>query len=76
MLRPEIILNVGDLINGSAEDCDQLTRESDQFDARIASVRAPVFYIGGNHDLTNPVMGHPWSTCDSTRSWTGPGMGH
>jgi len=60
MLRPELILNVGDLIDGGTEDRDRLTREWDEFDAKVAGMQAPVFYIGGNHDLTNPVMREFW----------------
>lgn len=60
MLRPELILNVGDLIDGGTENRDRLTREWDEFDAKVAGMHAPVFYIGGNHDLTNPVMRKFW----------------
>ncbi len=56
LLRPELILSVGDLIEGGTTDRDQLAREWDAFDERAARARAPVFYAGGNHDLTNPVM--------------------
>ena len=56
LLRPELILSVGDLIEGGTTDREQLGREWDSFDRRAAKARAPVFYTGGNHDLTNPVM--------------------
>jgi len=60
LLRPEIILSVGDLINGGTEDRAQLRREWDGFDAKVAGMQAPVFHVGGNHDLTNPVMRKFW----------------
>lgn len=56
LLRPELILSVGDLIEGGTTDREQLGREWDSFDQRAGKARAPVFYAGGNHDLTNPVM--------------------
>lgn len=56
LLRPELILTVGDLIEGGTTDRDQLVREWDDFDRRAARARAPLFRAGGNHDLTNPVM--------------------
>lgn len=56
LLRPELILSVGDLIEGGTTDREQLGREWDSFDQRAGKARAPVFYTGGNHDLTNPVM--------------------
>lgn len=60
LLRPELILNVGDLINGGTEDRDRLNREWAEFDAKLEGLSAPVFYIGGNHDLTNPIMRLVW----------------
>jgi hypothetical protein len=60
LLRPELILNVGDLIDGGTEDRNTLSREWDEFDAKLAGLHAPTFYIGGNHDLSNPVMQEFW----------------
>jgi hypothetical protein len=60
MLRPELVLNIGDLILGGTEDLDRLGADWDEFDAKIAGMTAPVFNIGGNHDLTNPVMREFW----------------
>jgi len=56
LLRPELIVNVGDLIEGGTTDNDQLAREWTFFDERAGNARAPVFYTGGNHDLSNPDM--------------------
>ncbi len=60
LLRPELIINVGDLIEGGSMDREQLEREWDSFDERANRARAPVFHVGGNHDLTNPVMWEVW----------------
>ena len=60
LLRPELILNVGDLIDGGTEDRARLTREWDEFDSKVSGMHAPVFYIGGNHDLTNLTMREFW----------------
>lgn len=60
LLRPELIVSVGDLIEGGTYDRDQLAREWDSFDQRASLTRAPVFRVGGNHDLTNPVMWDVW----------------
>lgn len=56
LLRPEFILSVGDLIEGGTSDRERLATEWKSFDQRARGARAPVFYAGGNHDLTNPVM--------------------
>ena len=60
LLRPELILSVGDLIEGGTEDETQLVKEWDFFDEQAARVAAPVFRLGGNHDLTNQVMREMW----------------
>ena len=60
LLNPELILSVGDLIDGGTEDEMQLTREWNSFDERASRVAAPVFRVGGNHDLTNQTMREFW----------------
>jgi hypothetical protein len=60
LLRPELIVNVGDLIEGGTTDREQLIREWDSFDKRAGRARAPVFHVGGNHDLTHPEMWKVW----------------
>jgi len=60
LLRPEFIMNVGDLIEGGTTDRDRLEKEWDSFDQRTRRSRAPVFYTGGNHDLTHPEMWKVW----------------
>jgi 3',5'-cyclic AMP phosphodiesterase CpdA len=60
LLRPEFILSIGDLVEGGTEDTTQLKKEYDHFDDRVSKAKAPFFHIGGNHDLTNPVMRQYW----------------
>ena len=60
LLRPELIVSVGDLIEGGTVDREQLAREWDSFDQRAGRARAPVFRVGGNHDLTHPEMWKVW----------------
>jgi len=60
LLRPEFILSIGDLVEGGTEDTTQLKKEYDHFDERVGKAKAPFFHIGGNHDLTNPVMRKYW----------------
>lgn len=60
LLRPELIVSVGDLIEGGTADRAQLAREWESFDQRANRSRAPVFRVGGNHDLTHPVMWEVW----------------
>ena len=60
LLRPELIVNVGDLIDGGTNDVADLNQQWDSFDKRASRARAPVFYAGGNHDLTGEVLREVW----------------
>jgi predicted phosphodiesterase len=60
LLRPELIINVGDLIDGGTEDVKEIHQQWDSFDERAERARAPVFYVGGNHDLTGSVLQSVW----------------
>jgi len=60
LLRPELIVNVGDLIEGGTEELGEIDEQWDSFDQRAGSAKAPVFYVGGNHDLTGSVLRKVW----------------
>ncbi|MCO4820811.1 MAG: metallophosphoesterase [Flavobacteriaceae bacterium] len=59
-LDPTFVLSVGDLIDGGTEDSLKLAKEWDSFDFRASKFNMPFFYLGGNHDLTNPRMRKFW----------------
>ena len=61
LLRPELILNVGDLTEGERMEREVLEAEWDSFEARAARARAPVFHVGGNHDLSSPLQWDVWA---------------
>lgn len=60
MLRPELIVTVGDLVEGNTSIPDSIHKEYESFDARARQAKAPLFHVGGNHDLTDPVMRQVW----------------
>jgi predicted phosphodiesterase len=60
LLRPELVINVGDLIQGDSTELLDLDEEWDSFDLRAERASAPVFYVGGNHDLTGSVLQGVW----------------
>ncbi|MGB0806319.1 MAG: metallophosphoesterase family protein [Salibacteraceae bacterium] len=60
ILRPDFIINVGDLIEGDHKSLAELESQFDNFDFRVKKAKAPVFYIGGNHDLTSAEMQNVW----------------
>lgn len=52
LLRSEMIMNVGDLIEGGVNYPAELHGQWDWFDQWADKAIAPNFYAGGNHDLT------------------------
>jgi len=59
-LDPTFVLSVGDLIDGGTEDTLQLEKEWNWFSLRASRLNMPFFHLGGNHDLTNPIMRKYW----------------
>lgn len=59
---PRFVLSVGDLIEGGTQDTLQLKKEWEDFDQRADKLEKPFFHLGGNHDLTNPVMKQFWNS--------------
>ncbi|WP_430817582.1 metallophosphoesterase family protein [Carboxylicivirga sp. RSCT41] len=62
LLRPEFIINVGDLIEGADSIPEDWHRQWDDFDNRAGKATAPIFYMGGNHDLTGHIARQVWKT--------------
>jgi hypothetical protein len=60
LLRPELIVNVGDLVEGGDFPREHLVREWQEFDARAGRALAPVFHTGGNHDLSSALQREIW----------------
>jgi predicted phosphodiesterase len=60
LLQPEFVMSVGDLIEGYTEDTAQLNAEWREFMGFIDDLKAPFFYVPGNHDITNKVMDEKW----------------
>lgn len=61
LFKPDFIVSVGDLIDGEIEDTIQLKAQWDSFDARAEKAGAPIFRVGGNHDLSNVKMREVWA---------------
>ena len=61
LLRPEFIINVGDLIEGGTDDPAEIDRQWNSFNERAERATAPIFYVGGNHDLNNATLRNAWT---------------
>lgn len=60
LVRPELIVTVGDLVEGKSSNPDSIAVEYESFDTRARKANAPLFHVGGNHDLTDAVMRKVW----------------
>nr|WP_245842679.1 metallophosphoesterase [Sphingomonas laterariae] len=60
LLQPEFLINVGDLIEGYTGDTAELAREWGEMESAIGQLRAPFFYVAGNHDIGNDLMLNAW----------------
>ncbi len=58
-LRPDFVVSIGDLVEGAEDEAD-LPAMWDEFDALVAQLSMPFFYVPGNHDYANPVMARDW----------------
>lgn len=54
MLRPDFVVQVGDLIHGYTYDEETLRREWEIFRNQIAPLTAPFYPVPGNHDVVTP----------------------
>ena len=59
-LKPEFIINVGDLIEGYTSDPIELAQEWAEMEAAVRATPTPFFFVPGNHDLGNQMMLDDW----------------
>ena len=60
LLQPELVMSVGDYIEGYTESAAVLRVQWEEIDAKIEKLDAPFFYVPGNHDHSNDVMAELW----------------
>ena len=59
LLRPEFVINVGDLIDDTRYRSNT-NKKWDSFNSIASKIEAPIFYVGGNNDLSNKIMKEEW----------------
>ena len=53
LLRPDFVIDVGDLIRGYTDDPNLIIREWEDFDHTITAFKMPFHMVVGNHDVWN-----------------------
>jgi predicted phosphodiesterase len=67
LLKPDLVLHVGDMIHGYSRDPARAIREWQRFADEIAPLSMPFYPVAGNHDVTN------WELTMAYDAWWGPG---
>lgn len=66
LLRPDFVIQVGDMIQGYQNDAERLRAEWRRFFRQIAPLTMPFYPVPGNHDVITPeslqVYGEVWGT--------------
>lgn len=70
LLQPDFIVSVGDLIEGYTEDETEINRQWDELEGRLSGLSAPVFFIAGNHDISNEAMARIWRERRGAPYWS------
>ena len=68
MMRPEFVMTVGDLVQGVTTP-DRLTKQQIELTNFTSKVKAPFFYVVGNHDITRSRAVYPLHHEDSSKVW-------
>ena len=61
LLRPEFVINVGDIIEGYAETEAELSEMWEEAEALVGTLEMPFFYTRGNHDVSFPGGKEMWA---------------
>lgn len=61
LLRPEFVVNVGDLIEGYSEDQATINTQWDEIQGFTARLGMKFFYVPGNHDISNELQRKEWN---------------
>jgi 3',5'-cyclic AMP phosphodiesterase CpdA len=59
-LRPDFVVQIGDLIEGYTTDAAQLRAQWDEAERILDRLDVPLFRVVGNHDVSNDVMRSEW----------------
>lgn len=60
LLRPDLVIGIGDLVEGYEADVAELHRQWDEVDGLLGLLEAPFHAIPGNHDVSNDAARAVW----------------
>ena len=60
-LQPEFVMSVGDFVEGYTTEQAEMDEQWDEFEAIVAKLEPPFFYVRGNHDINMPLTRKAWA---------------
>lgn len=60
LLKPEFVISIGDLIEGSSGDDAEVNQRWDELEGLVSKLQMPFFYVPGNNDIANKLMDRIW----------------
>ena len=60
-LQPEFVMSVGDYVEGYTTVQKEMDEQWEEFEAIVAKLQMPFFYVRGNHDINMPLTREAWS---------------
>lgn len=61
LLQPDLVISIGDIIEGGTLERETFNHEFDAFDAAVSGMNAPLVRISGNNELTHPTVRDFWN---------------
>lgn len=69
-MQPDLVLSVGDLVEGYVEDEAELVRQWEEVDSLTAVLGERFLAVPGNHDYSNAVQARLWSERRGDAYWS------
>lgn len=71
-LQPEFVITVGDLITGGTRQRNEkiIRAQWEEFNRFVDDFEMPFFYLPGNHDVSNPLLGEIWDEMYGVRYYS------
>jgi protein-tyrosine phosphatase len=60
-MQPEFVMSVGDFVEGYTTVPVEMDEQWEEFEAIVAKLEPPFFYVRGNHDINMPLTREAWS---------------
>lgn len=60
-MQPELVMSVGDYVEGYTTNRAEMDAQWDEFETILGKLEPPFFYVRGNHDINLPLTREAWT---------------